>query len=113
LSPEFDQKPSQAVLQALDTYFGSLEEFKTTLTQAAISHFGSGWAWMVQNNSGKLAVYSTPNQDSPLMKGDLPVLGIDIWEHAYYLKYQNRRAEYIEAFWHVVNWKQVEVLIGG
>lgn len=113
LSPEFDQKPSQAVLQALDTYFGSFDKFKTTLTQVAIGQFGSGWAWLVKNNSGQLAVYSTPNQDSPLMKGDLPVLGIDIWEHAYYLKYQNRRAEYIEAFWHVVNWKQVEELIGG
>ena len=113
LSPEHDQKPSQAVLQALDTNFGSFDQFKTTLTQAAIGQFGSGWAWLVKNNGGQLAVYSTPNQDSPLMKGDVPVLGIDIWEHAYYLKYQNRRAEYIEAFWHVVNWKRVEELIGG
>lgn len=113
LSPEHDQQLSQAVLQAMQVHFGGLDKFKMALTQAAISQFGSGWAWLVKNNRGQLSVYSTANQDSPLISGDRPILGIDIWEHAYYLKYQNRRAEYIEAFWHVVNWKKVEELIEG
>ncbi len=113
LSPEKDQLISQAVLQALDADFGSFDQFKTALMQAAVGHFGSGWAWLVKNQQGKLTIYSTPNQDSPLMSGDRPIMGIDIWEHAYYLQYQNRRAEYVEAFWHVVNWNKVEELIVG
>lgn len=82
--------------------FGSLDEFKKQFTAAATGHFGSGWAWLVRDEAGKLQVYSLPNQDSPLLKGHTPVLGLDIWEHAYYLKYQNRRPEYIENWWKVV-----------
>ncbi len=82
--------------------FGSVEVFKEEFTRIAASHFGSGWAWLVRTASGNLAVYSTPNQDSPYVRGDTPLLGIDVWEHAYYLKYQNRRAEYIENWWRVV-----------
>ena len=82
--------------------FGSVEVFKEEFSRTAVSHFGSGWAWLVRTASGNLAVYSTPNQDSPYVRGDTPLLGIDVWEHAYYLKYQNRRAEYIENWWRVV-----------
>jgi len=88
---------------ALKSTFGSLDEFKAKLTEAAIGRFGSGWAWLVKNGD-KLEVYSTANQDSPLMEGKVPILGLDVWEHAYYLKYQNRRPDYIETWWNVVNW---------
>ncbi|KKU20008.1 MAG: Superoxide dismutase [Candidatus Saccharibacteria bacterium GW2011_GWA2_46_10] len=91
----------------LKSTFGSLDEFKAKMTEAAIGRFGSGWAWLVKNG-GKLEVYSTANQDSPLMEGKTPVLGLDVWEHAYYVKYLNRRPEYIEAWWNVVNWDVVK-----
>ncbi|HLG91121.1 MAG TPA: superoxide dismutase [Candidatus Saccharimonadales bacterium] len=91
---------------ALKATFGSLDGFKSKMTEAAINRFGSGWAWLVKNGD-KLEVYSTANQDSPLMEGKTPILGLDVWEHAYYLKYQNRRPEYIEAWWNVVNWDSV------
>lgn len=82
--------------------FGSVDEFKKLFSNAAVSHFGSGWAWLVRDETGKLQVYSLPNQDSPLLKGHEPVIGLDVWEHAYYLKYQNRRAEYVESWWNVL-----------
>lgn len=82
--------------------FGSIEEFKKLFTEAAANHFGSGWAWLVKDDSGKLEIYSLPNQDSPYLKGHTPIIGLDVWEHAYYLKYQNRRPEYIESWWNVL-----------
>jgi Fe-Mn family superoxide dismutase len=103
--------PSETLLNAINSNFGSLDKFKEEFTKAATGRFGSGWAWLVQKN-GKLIIGSTPNQDNPLMKGaDIvgkPLLGLDVWEHAYYLKYQNKRADYIKAFWNIVDWKKVE-----
>lgn len=95
---------------ALKANFGDLDSFKKQFSDAAINQFGSGWAWLVKKNDGSLIVYGKPNQDSPLMDGDTPLLGLDVWEHAYYLKYQNRRAEYVEAWWSVVNWLKVAEL---
>ncbi len=94
---------SKDVPKGIVKTFGSLDEFKAKMTEAAISRFGSGWAWLVKNGD-TLEVYSTANQDSPLMESKTPILGLDVWEHAYYLKYQNRRPDYIEAWWNVVNW---------
>lgn len=82
--------------------FGSIEEFKKLFSSAGMTRFGSGWAWLVRTRQGKLNVYSTANQDSPYLKGDKPLIGVDVWEHAYYLKYQNRRNEYLENWWHVL-----------
>lgn len=101
------------LMEEIKKEFGSVEKFKELFTQTAISHFGSGWAWLVLDDTKKLKIYSLPNQDSPLiqpphLKGHIPLLGLDVWEHAYYLKYQNRRAEYVENWWHVVNWPKVE-----
>jgi Fe-Mn family superoxide dismutase len=87
--------------------FGSFEDFKKEFSNAALNRFGSGWAWLVVNADGELEIISTANQDSPITLKTTPVLGIDVWEHAYYLKYQNKRADYVEAFWNVVNWKKV------
>ncbi|OGC61240.1 superoxide dismutase [candidate division WWE3 bacterium RIFCSPLOWO2_02_FULL_53_10] len=97
----------------LDQDFGSFEEFKKQFSEVAATAFGSGWAWLVKDPAGKLAIVKTPNQDSPISQGQFPLLGIDVWEHAYYLKYQNRRPEYIENWWNVVNWEQVEALFLG
>ncbi len=97
---------SQNLPEAIAKTFGSLDDFKAKVTEAAIGRFGSGWAWLVKNGDN-LEVYSTANQDSPLMEGKTPILGLDVWEHAYYLKYQNRRPEYVAAFWNVVNWDEV------
>ena len=91
--------------------FGDYKKFKEDFTKAATGVFGSGWAWLVSDN-GKLLIASTPNQDSPLIKGQKPILGLDVWEHAYYLKFQNRRPEYIDAWWNVVNWAAVEANFG-
>lgn len=91
----------EALTNELNKEWGSLEEFKKLFSQTAITHFGSGWAWLVRSD-GKLKVYSLPNQDSPHMTGDKPIIGLDVWEHAYYLKYQNRRAEYVENWWNVL-----------
>ncbi|MDQ0161333.1 superoxide dismutase [Aeribacillus alveayuensis] len=107
LSPNGGGEPSGELLEAINKKFGSFESFKAEFEKAAATRFGSGWAWLVVNN-GELEVMSTPNQDSPLMEGKTPILGLDVWEHAYYLKYQNRRPEYISAFWNVVNWREVE-----
>lgn len=95
-------QPDEDLAQEIAAAFGSIEEFKAKLSETAKNHFGSGWAWLVRNGQGKLEIYSTPNQDSPLSKGDQPILCLDVWEHAYYLKYQNRRPEYIANWWQVV-----------
>ena len=97
-------EPGGELASAIKSTFGELGKFKQTFSAAATTRFGSGWAWLVVDGSGKLQLYSTANQDSPIMQGHKPVLGLDVWEHAYYLKYQNRRPEYIEAWWNVVNW---------
>jgi Fe-Mn family superoxide dismutase len=99
-------KPSGALADAIDATFGSLDSFKETFTKAAITRFGSGWAWLVIE-SGKLTVVSTANQDNPISNGETPLLGLDVWEHAYYLNYQNRRGDYVAAWWNVVNWDTV------
>lgn len=91
--------------------FGSIENFKKEFSQAALNRFGSGWAWLVIQKDKTLAIVTTPNQDSPIMQGQIPIIGIDVWEHAYYLKYQNRRAEYVDAFFNVLDWKFVDKLI--
>lgn len=106
LTPNGTGAPSGALAEAIDSKFGSFDEFKTKFENAAKTRFGSGWAWLVVSN-GELEVISTPNQDSPLMEGKTPILGVDVWEHAYYLKYQNKRPDYLAAFWNVVNWDEV------
>jgi Fe-Mn family superoxide dismutase len=111
LGPNVGGEPTGELLAAINGSFGSFADFKSQFSTAAATRFGSGWAWLVQKSDGALVVNSTPNQDNPLM--DLsevqgtPLLALDVWEHAYYLKYQNRRPEYIEAFWNVVNWEEV------
>ena len=107
LSPSGGDAPGGALAAAIDNAFGSLEDFKTKFSAAAGTRFGSGWAWLVVDAEGALHVYSTANQDSPYMQGHTPILGLDVWEHAYYLNYQNRRPDYVAAFWNVVNWSQV------
>lgn len=107
MAPGAGGKPTGALAAAIDAAFGGFEAFKEQLSAAAISRFGSGWGWLVVKSGGSLAIYSTPNQDSPIMQGDTPILGIDVWEHAYYLKYQNRRPEYVANFFNVINWDQV------
>ena len=106
MGPNAGGAPSGALADAIDSSCGSFDAFKSDFANAAATRFGSGWAWLVVSG-GKLAVTSTPNQDSPLMTGDSPILGLDVWEHAYYLNYQNRRPDYIAAFWNVVNWDAV------
>ncbi len=106
LAPGGSKAPSGDLMNMISSSFGSYDQFKEQFNQAATTRFGSGWAWLV-DNGGKLEIYSTANQDSPLMDGKFPLLGLDVWEHAYYLKYQNRRAEYLKAFWNVVNWAEV------
>ncbi|MCG0238139.1 MAG: superoxide dismutase [Firmicutes bacterium] len=107
LSPKGGGEPTGELADAIAATFGSFEKFKEQFSQAAANRFGSGWAWLVVDQEGKLQVYSTANQDSPYMEGHTPILGLDVWEHAYYLKYQNRRPEYIAAFWNIVNWPEV------
>ncbi|MGB3259834.1 superoxide dismutase [Paenisporosarcina sp.] len=106
LSPSGGGNPSGALAEAIDAKFGSFDAFKEEFAKAATTRFGSGWAWLSVNN-GELELTSTPNQDSPIMEGATPILGLDVWEHAYYLNYQNRRPDYIGAFWNVVNWDEV------
>ena len=110
LSPDGGGEPTGALAEAITETFGSFEVFKTQFSDAAAGQFGSGWAWLVVNN-GELSVGSTPNQDNPLMDitglDGVPILGLDVWEHAYYLNYQNRRPDYINAFWNVVHWEEV------
>ena len=109
MAPNAGGQPTGAIKEAIDETFGSFDEMKAAFKTAATGRFGSGWAWLVVNN-GKLEITSTPNQDSPLMDGQTPVLGLDVWAHAYYLKYKNVRPDYIEAFWNVVNWDKVNEL---
>ncbi|MEO1772782.1 superoxide dismutase [Candidatus Enterococcus ferrettii] len=106
MAPNAGGKPTGAIKDAIDEAFGDFEKMKEEFKTAATGRFGSGWAWVVVNN-GKLEITSTPNQDTPLSEGKTPVLGLDVWEHAYYLKYKNVRPDYIAAFWDVVNWDQV------
>ncbi|MGV3489061.1 MAG: superoxide dismutase [Tuberibacillus sp.] len=106
LSPNGGGAPTGAIADAINAKFGSFDKFKQEFSDAAANRFGSGWAWLVVNN-GELEVTSTPNQDSPYMDGKTPILGLDVWEHAYYLKYQNRRPDYISAFFNVINWDEV------
>jgi Fe-Mn family superoxide dismutase len=107
LSADGGGKPSGKLAEAIDKTFGSFEKFKETFSTASAGQFGSGWGWLCVDGSGNLKVVSTPNQDSPYMNGLTPILGLDVWEHAYYLNYQNRRPDYIEAFWKIVNWDKV------
>jgi Fe-Mn family superoxide dismutase len=107
LSPNGGGTPSGDLAKAIDSTFGSFDTFKEKFAKAAGTRFGSGWAWLSVDKDGNLKVHSTPNQDSPLMEGLTPILGVDVWEHAYYLNYQNRRPDYVSAFWNIVNWDQV------
>lgn len=107
IGPNAGGKPTGELAAAIDSTFGSFDAFKEKFAAAATTRFGSGWAWLSADKTGKLIVESTPNQDNPLMEGRTPLLGLDVWEHAYYLKYQNRRPDYITAFWNVVNWPEV------
>ncbi|MGM1047053.1 MAG: superoxide dismutase [Bacillota bacterium] len=106
IGPNGGGNPTGALAEAIDSELGGFDKFKEDFAKAATTRFGSGWAWLVLKD-GKLAVTSTPNQDSPIMEGQTPLLGLDVWEHAYYLKYQNKRPDYISAFWNVVNWEEV------
>lgn len=114
MSPNGGGEPSGELADAINEAFGSFEDFKTSFANAAATRFGSGWAWLCVQEGGKVEVCSTPNQDNPLMSGagcsGTPILGLDVWEHAYYLNYQNRRPDYISAFWNVVNWSEVAAL---
>lgn len=111
LSAEGGGNPSGALAETIDNKFGSFDAFKEEFAKAGATRFGSGWAWLVLNG-GELEIMSTPNQDSPIMEGKTPLLGLDVWEHAYYLNYQNRRPDYISAFWNVVNWDEVAKRFG-
>ena len=118
LSPSGGGIPQGELASAIDSTFGNLDALKDAFKKAALTRFGSGWAWLVRQSDGTLAVTSTPNQDSPLMEGvaDItgqPVIGLDVWEHAYYLNYQNRRPDYVDAFWNVVNWEQASENFAG
>ncbi len=107
MSPHGGGEPSGELAEAINRDLGGLEVFRQAFTQAALSRFGSGWAWLVVDEEGRLRVESSANQDSPLMQGHVPILGLDVWEHAYYLKYQNKRPDYIAAFYQVIDWHEV------
>jgi superoxide dismutase, Fe-Mn family len=109
IGPEAGGKPSGSLAAAIDRELGGFDAFKAELTKAAMGRFGSGWAWLSLDKGKKLLVESTPNQDSPLSENRFPLLGVDVWEHAYYLKYQNRRADYLEAFYHVIDWQALSL----
>jgi Fe-Mn family superoxide dismutase len=106
MAPGAGGAPDGALAQAIDSVFGSFEAFQSSLKETGVNQFGSGWSWLVHNGS-ELAIVGTPNQDSPISSGSTPLLGVDVWEHAYYLKYQNRRPDYLDAWWNVVNWGKV------
>jgi Fe-Mn family superoxide dismutase len=108
MGPGKGGQPKGKVADAIKSTFGGFDQFKEKFTAAATGRFGSGWAWLVRVPGGKLEIYSTANQDSPVMEGKYPIVGLDVWEHAYYLKYQNRRPEYITNWWNVVNWDEIE-----
>jgi len=107
ISPNGSKDLEEKLASAIDSDFGSFENFQKEFTEKATKQFGSGWGWLCQDKAGKLVCTSTPNQDSPLSSGLTPLLGIDVWEHAYYLNYQNRRPDYIKAFWEIINWEEV------
>jgi Fe-Mn family superoxide dismutase len=107
MSPNGGGAPTGDVANAINSAFGSFDAFKEQFAAAGVGRFGSGWAWLVVAPDGSLSITSTPNQDTPIMEGKKPILGLDVWEHAYYLKYQNRRPDYIAAWWNVVNWEEV------
>ncbi|HEY3959746.1 MAG TPA: superoxide dismutase [Solirubrobacteraceae bacterium] len=106
MSPNGGGAPEGELAQAIDSVFGSFDAFKSSLKEAGVNRFGSGWSWLVHNGS-EVAIVSTPNQDNPISNGSTPLLGVDVWEHAYYLKYQNRRPDYLDAWWNVVDWNKV------
>ena len=108
-----DSSPSSPLLEAINNTFGDMKGFETEFSNAAATRFGSGWAWLIKNDDGSVAVTSTPNQDNPIMDGKTPILGLDVWEHAYYLNYQNRRPDYIAAFFKIINWSEVSSLYNG
>lgn len=108
MSPSGARQPVGQLAAAITSKFGSFADFQTQFVDVASKHFGSGWAWLVLDENKDLQLYSTPNQDSPLMSQHYPVMGVDVWEHAYYLKYQNRRPEYLEAIWQVLDWEKIE-----
>jgi Fe-Mn family superoxide dismutase len=108
MKPNSEDEPKGKLKEEIERNFGGFEEFKKIFSETAIKHFGSGWAWLVITPDKKLKVYSLLNQDNPLINGDIPIMGLDVWEHAYYLKYQNRRSEYVENWWYVVNWDKIE-----
>lgn len=110
MGKDVQKAPDGKFADQINSTFGSFQDFKAKMSLAGMTRFGSGWAWLVVNPQGKLEVLSTPNQDSPFTTGNKPILGLDVWEHAYYLKYQNRRADYIDNWWNVVDWKAVEKL---
>ena len=112
MSPEGGEDPEGELADAITEAFGSADDLKKKVTDAAVNQFGSGWGWLVLDG-GSLAVISTPNQDNPVLDGKIPILGVDVWEHAYYLKYQNRRPDYLAAWWNVVNWDEVNRLLKG
>ena len=107
MGPNAGGAPTGELAAAIDVAFGSFDAFKAAFKTAATSRFGSGWAWLIVEKGGAVSVTSTPNQDTPVMEGKTPILGLDVWEHAYYLNYQNRRPDYVDAFWNVVNWAKV------
>jgi Fe-Mn family superoxide dismutase len=111
MSPNGGGEPTGRIADEIAKQFGSFEGFKADFKKAAMGRFGSGWTWLVADENGKLSITSTANQDSPLMQSLMPVLGLDVWEHAYYLKHQNKRDEYVDGWWSVVNWKKVNELI--
>jgi Fe-Mn family superoxide dismutase len=106
MSPDGGGQPSGALAEAIDSAFGSFDDFKAKFKETGVNQFGSGWSWLVHDGSG-LAVVGTPNQDNPVSNGQTPLLGVDVWEHAYYLKYQNKRPDYIDAWWNTVDWSKV------
>jgi superoxide dismutase, Fe-Mn family len=113
MGPGGGGEPTGAVAAAINSAFGDYATFKETLTKAAVGQFGSGWGWLVKDGSGKLSVFGRPNQDTPLSEGLTPVLGVDVWEHAYYLKYQNKRPDYVAAWFNTINWSAVNKRFGG
>ena len=111
MGPDGGGEPSGNIANAIEDVWGGLDELKKAINENGVKRFGSGWTWLVHDGTG-LALYSTPNQDSPILTADFPILGIDVWEHAYYLKYQNKRPDYLDAFWNIVNWGKVAELYG-